>query len=216
LQLRSANLVRLLALAVSISAHALLLAPLTHRLSAPSTGKQRTELTVEWLAAADNPAPPAPPPRIEPPAAQKAETRQPATASPVVDTAVRPDATAPVPPPDPPRPPSRAAPQPRPSQDAAASSSRDHYLTSVLRAIEARKRYPTAARRRRLEGQVRVSFRLGRDGAVTGLKCAGGHPWLCRAATQAVAAAAPLPPLPPGLLGQAPLTVQFRMDYVLH
>jgi protein TonB len=81
--------------------------------------------------------------------------------------------------------------------------------------VEARKRYPAAARRRRLEGQVRVSFVIGRDGTVTGLDCTGGHPRLCRAATDAVVAATPLPPSPPGLLDRAPLTVQFRMDYVL-
>jgi protein TonB len=212
---RSLNLARLLALAVSVTAHALLLSAVTQRLSAPPPGELNAPLAVELIAAPDR-APTAPAPTMTGPPTPAPAPRTPAPRPPSVKTSVTPAGTESPPNPEPSRAPPRAPLRP---QHAAATTvavaERSTYLASVFQAIEAHKRYPAMARRRRLEGRVRVSFRLHANGTVTDLGCTGGHTWLCRAATQAVVAAAPLPQLPKKLRTQAPLTLQFRMDYVL-
>ncbi len=79
--------------------------------------------------------------------------------------------------------------------------------------IEGRKYYPRSARRRRVEGTVRVSFVLTRSGRVRDLRVREGHMLLRRAASAAVQGAAPLPP-PPAYI-QCPLRVDYRMQFEL-
>lgn len=87
------------------------------------------------------------------------------------------------------------------------------YLRTLFAHIEAHKFYPAAARRRQLEGQVRISFTIGPAGGVSDLKVSEGHPQLEEAALQTLRSARPLP-LPAGGV-TLPFTLSYRMDFRL-
>jgi protein TonB len=90
---------------------------------------------------------------------------------------------------------------------------REQYLQQLLNHIESFKYYPRAARRRSLEGEVRISFILREDGYYEGLSVEGKHSLLEKAARQSLESAAPLP-VPPedeGLSGR----IEFVMVYSL-
>jgi periplasmic protein TonB len=90
-----------------------------------------------------------------------------------------------------------------PVPEAAAESgraeerAREGYLARLLAEIERHKFYPAPARRRSVEGTVRVGFELHPGGRVEGL-AAEGNPLLARAAREALERAEPLPAPPPG------------------
>lgn len=124
-------------------------------------------------------------------------------------------------------PPPTATPAPRPAPPVApqvpVSSSdsgkeeleqrRLEYLQRLVAYIDRYKFYPRSARRRGLEGRVRVVFRMSPQGKVSGVTARGDHGTLERAAAEAVRAAQPLPPPPPGLA--LPEKVSFVMEYRL-
>ena len=83
----------------------------------------------------------------------------------------------------------------------------------MLKLVEARKFYPKLARRKNIQGTVKVSFTIACDGNVSGLDTAESHKLLRKAAAKAVRAAQPLPK-PPGQI-DCPLPVQFAIDYSL-
>ena len=68
-------------------------------------------------------------------------------------------------------------------------------LAEIRRRIEAALVYPPLARLQRVEGEALVRFEIGHDGAPREVRVfrTSGKPSLDRAATRAVAAAAPLP-----------------------
>lgn len=92
-------------------------------------------------------------------------------------------------------------------------SARKHYLTSILAHIEANKFYPPAARRLKLEGEVRVNFILEANGGISGLQVSEGKPLLEQAAKEAVERSLPLPP-PRGNV-TVPLPISYRMNFQL-
>ncbi len=96
-----------------------------------------------------------------------------------------------------------------------AELARRTYLGRLAAHIEQYKRYPRAARRRRLEGVVQVSFTLQRGGDITALAVEqeGAHPLLVRAAEQTIHSALPLPVVPPGV--DCPMPVRFGMEFAL-
>ncbi|MDQ7011561.1 MAG: energy transducer TonB [Mariprofundaceae bacterium] len=89
---------------------------------------------------------------------------------------------------------------------------RQQYLARVMAHIERYKYYPSTARRRRIQGDVRVSFLLLHDGTVRAVK-ASGNAVLGRAAQQAVLKAQPLPKPPAGNF--CPMHCEFSIRYVL-
>jgi protein TonB len=97
---------------------------------------------------------------------------------------------------------------------ALVEQAKQEYLRRLMAHIESHKSYPRAARRRRLEGDIRVSFSLQADGAVAALQAVGGHRLLTGAARQAVERAVPLP-MPPESLS-LPWEVAFTMRFSLH
>lgn len=97
---------------------------------------------------------------------------------------------------------------------ALIEKARQEYLRRLMAHIEAHKEYPRAARRRRIEGNVRVGFSLQADGSVTGLQTEGGHSLLSSAARQAVERAAPMPKPPENLV--LPWQVAFTMRFSLN
>ncbi|HID49478.1 MAG TPA: energy transducer TonB [Chromatiales bacterium] len=91
---------------------------------------------------------------------------------------------------------------------------RDRYLAQLLAHIDEHKYYPRVARRRGLEGVIRVSFRLLPGGQVSRLRVDGANRILCEAARQTVRASLPLPLPPEGV--SLPLSVRFGMQYRLN
>jgi protein TonB len=102
---------------------------------------------------------------------------------------------------------------PTPASNRQAAEIREAYLAMLLAEIEKNKFYPRIARRRNLEGTIRVSFRLGCDGAVNQLAVQGEHGLLRKAAGKAVEAALPLPQVPAEI--ECPLQVDYAMAYTL-
>ncbi|MCU7920307.1 MAG: TonB family protein [Candidatus Thiodiazotropha sp. (ex Dulcina madagascariensis)] len=102
------------------------------------------------------------------------------------------------------QPPTRAQPQ---------ANLRERYLAKLLARIEEKKYYPSIARRRNIEGKIRVSFKLECDGKVTQLAITGQHSLLRKAAGKAVNAAQPLPEIPPQI--ECPLPISYAMAYTL-
>jgi protein TonB len=78
---------------------------------------------------------------------------------------------------------------------------RESYKAALLAAIERHKFYPARARRRGLEGQVLVRFRINADGQVEAISLAEscGSGLLDRAALRTIERLGKLAPLPPAL-----------------
>ena len=79
--------------------------------------------------------------------------------------------------------------------------------------IESNKFYPRSARRKTIEGRVRIVLTLGRDGRIEDLRLEGGHKLLRKAAKKAVERSLPLPDVPDALA--FPLKIAFAMKYGL-
>jgi protein TonB len=90
---------------------------------------------------------------------------------------------------------------------------RQQYLYRLMSHIEAFKYYPRAARRRSLEGDVKVSFVLLDDGAYKQLSLDGRHSELVKAARVAIESATPLP-VPPKEI-TIPGQIEFTISYSL-
>ena len=78
------------------------------------------------------------------------------------------------------------------------------YLTTVKNKIQKQQRYPSAARRRRLQGTVEVSFQWDASGKLIShsIKRSSGQKILDGAAIQMIKRSSPLPPIPPVLKRQ--------------
>jgi protein TonB len=103
--------------------------------------------------------------------------------------------------------------QPPPPRIRPKINLQEQYLTKLLAMIEAKKYYPTVARRRNLQGKVEVSFNLSCDGKVSKLNITGSHSLLRKAAGKAIDAAQPLPE-PPSQI-ECPMPVHYAMAYTL-
>lgn len=97
---------------------------------------------------------------------------------------------------------------------ALIEQAKQEYLRRLMAHIEAHKEYPRAARRRRIEGDVRVAFSLLEGGRIARLSTDGGHRLLGEAARQAVVQAAPMPVPPESLT--LPWQVAFTMRFTLN
>lgn len=81
-------------------------------------------------------------------------------------------------------------------------------LAQILARVRAARRYPEAARRRELEGVVRVHFNVGADGRPRDISASDGDALLQQAAVEAVERAAPLPFVD----GPLDVDVDYRLD----
>ncbi|MEW8088569.1 MAG: TonB family protein [Candidatus Thiodiazotropha endolucinida] len=103
--------------------------------------------------------------------------------------------------------------QPPPPRAQPKVNLREQYLAQLLAMIEAKKYYPTVARRRNMEGKIEVSFNLSCDGKVSKLTIKGPHGLLRKAAGKAIDAAQPLPQ-PPSQI-ECPMPIHYAMAYTL-
>jgi len=116
-----------------------------------------------------------------------------------------------------PRPPSKPAAEAKVAgtvdDQAFIEKARQQYLRLLMAHIEGYKHYPRAARRRRIEGDVRVAFILQAGGRVANLTTGDAHGLLNDAAGKAVTAAQPLPQPPETL--KLPWPVSFTMRFTI-
>ncbi|MCG8017025.1 MAG: TonB family protein [Candidatus Thiodiazotropha sp. 'RUGA'] len=103
--------------------------------------------------------------------------------------------------------------QPAPAKTQPKAQLLEIYLAEILSSIEQKKRYPTLARRKNIEGKVRVRFKLSCGGDITELEIQGAHGLLRKATNKAIKAAQPFPKIPQAL--QCPLPVTYAMAYSL-
>ncbi|MDQ6995115.1 MAG: energy transducer TonB [Mariprofundaceae bacterium] len=87
------------------------------------------------------------------------------------------------------------------------------YIANIIALINKHKSYPYAARRRHLEGDIHITFVIGKDGHIHELHITGIKASLRRASIAALEAAQPLPKSPRSL-PQA-IQVNFIMQYRL-
>ena len=87
------------------------------------------------------------------------------------------------------------------------------YLGRLQDTIARYKEYPVVARRRGIEGEVRVSFQLQADGHVTEVAISGKQKSLRVAARNALELAQPLPLPPEGVA--IPMAVAYTMSFIL-
>jgi protein TonB len=103
-----------------------------------------------------------------------------------------------------------------PGDSAQARRERDEYIRALMAALLQHRSYPPEARRQRARGVVQLRFTVGRDGHVLASNVArsAGHAVLDEAALAVLAAADPLPAIPPSL-GRDTLTVTVPVEYAL-
>ncbi|MDH5785419.1 MAG: TonB family protein [Chromatiales bacterium] len=104
----------------------------------------------------------------------------------------------------------------QPANSTAARATGDlraQFLHRVIALIEQNKFYPKSARRRGIEADVRVSFRLHGDGSVSDVRLSDAPKILYGATQQAIMAAQPLPALPEEI--SAPFDISFIVKYQL-
>ena len=91
---------------------------------------------------------------------------------------------------------------------------RQRYLAEVMAHIEAHKWYPKSARRRGIQGEVKVSFILMPDGSIKDIEVRDGPGVLVAAAGSAVNKAVPMPTPPTEV--HCPLHCEFSMRFALN
>jgi protein TonB len=155
------------------------------------------------------PAEPEPPPQPKP----KPKPKPRPTPKPLPQPKPEPE-----PPPEPqPEPPPEMT-EPQQAEEAMmaanATSGVQNYLALVMQRVERHKNYPRVARRRGLEGSVRIRFQIAADGSVRALNLEDGHSLLQAAARRAVENAMPFPPPPPGAAKPCPIafTMLFELE----
>jgi len=90
---------------------------------------------------------------------------------------------------------------------------RKNYFSLLMRHIEVHKHYPRVARKRKIQGQIYVSFSLLADGSIKQLKVNGKKSILKKATHSAIQNSLPMPSPPSNL--SLPMKVEFNMDYFL-
>lgn len=99
------------------------------------------------------------------------------------------------------------------SSRGASSVSPAKWQSRMLAHLERRKRYPAAAKRKRLEGTAQVRFTIDESGNVLSVSLAGssGVPELDEEVISMVRRASPVPPPPPGVNRTIVVPVRFNI-----
>lgn len=88
---------------------------------------------------------------------------------------------------------------------------RKTYREQLLRHLEKFKYYPFVARRRGLQGAVRMQIAVNRQGELRSVNCLSAASIFCHAAAESAHQAQPLPEPP-----QSPYQLEYMMEYKLH
>lgn len=95
--------------------------------------------------------------------------------------------------------------------ELAAQKLEDQFINELLRQIETNKFYPKKARRKNIQGTVRVELKLDDNGNIVSLQLFEGHKILRKAAATAIQASAPFK-TPPSSLAD-PRSINFGVHY---
>ncbi len=98
------------------------------------------------------------------------------------------------------------------SETALQATTSDYYAM-IQQLVESNKHYPKVARRRRIEGEVKVSFVIRDDGTIEEVSSSGNKKVLNSAAEKAILAVSPLPK-PPEVIA-TPIQLSFTMIFKL-
>ncbi len=159
---------------------------------------------------------PMPQPRVEPPArVAKTPTPEPRTATPAPTAAPEPSVVAaPSALPNPPRHQASDTVPPPPPPAADLTSEKKAFFASLRTTIQNHLRYPSAARRRGMQGEVSVRFTLQEDGRIEGIAIDQGAEVFHNAARSAVAAASGIA-IPKTLQNAFPQTINLTLEFRL-
>lgn len=102
-----------------------------------------------------------------------------------------------------------------PDNSALIQDEKELYLQTIAAHLEKHKYYPRSAKRRNIEGQVKVSFELMEDGNILNLHTFSGHSLLQKATSESIHSALPMPPRPESLLALSTIPIEYTMEYVL-
>lgn len=98
---------------------------------------------------------------------------------------------------------------------ATLDSEKQRFLRRVAEHLERHKYYPRSARRRHIEGEVRVSFHLQANGDISELNIASGHRSLQDAVRESIDSALPLPTIPQDLRSGRGMNISYEMQFSL-
>jgi len=102
-----------------------------------------------------------------------------------------------------------------PEDPALMVSEKKQYLETIAAHLSKHKFYPRSARRRHIEGEVKVSFDLLPDGNILNLKIFSGHTILQKAASESISSSLPMPQRPDSLLALNIMNIEYTMKYAL-
>lgn len=103
-----------------------------------------------------------------------------------------------------------------PTDPTLLNSEKTQYLEAIAAHLDKHKFYPRSARRRHIEGNVKVSFDLLQDGNILNLKIMTGHSALQKATTESINSSLPMPPRPESLLTLNTMTIEYSMQFSLN
>ncbi|MCW8855496.1 MAG: TonB family protein [Gammaproteobacteria bacterium] len=102
-----------------------------------------------------------------------------------------------------------------PTDPALINSEKEKYLKHIAAHLDKHKFYPRSAKRRHIEGDVKVSFDLLLDGYILNLHTLSGHIMLQEATSRSVHDALPLPKRPDSLLSLNTMKIEYTMLFSL-
>ena len=103
-----------------------------------------------------------------------------------------------------------------PTDSALLNSEKAKYLKTIAAHLNKHKFYPRSARRRHIEGDVKVSFDLLQDGNILNLKIMTGHSALQKATSESINSSLPMPSRPESLLTLNTMTIEYSMQFKLN
>lgn len=108
-----------------------------------------------------------------------------------------------------------APPPPPPQPKIDLSAKKRMFLKNVRSSIYAHKKYPPIAKRRNIQGRVKVTFDISQGGQISNIQTSGGSKILQKAARKSVLESAPFT-IPSVLAGQFPMqNVSINIDFKL-
>ena len=104
---------------------------------------------------------------------------------------------------------------PTTNDHALLLSEKEEYMRALAEHLNKHKFYPQSARRRNIEGNIRISFDLLQDGNILNLRILSGHKVLQRATSESIKSALPMPPRPESLLALNTMKIEYAMQYAI-
>ena len=102
-----------------------------------------------------------------------------------------------------------------PSDLMFLDSEKKQYLELVTAHLDKHKFYPRSARRRHIEGDVKISFDLMKDGNILNLKISSENSILHNATLESINSALPMPQRPENLMALNLINIEYTMQYAI-